>query len=306
MCRQPLELDDLIRVFKPAANSEAPQDEKEETQPHTTATAEAHAVQFIAAARRQDYSRVRLPPHAPPMRNGLYPALCVDGGFFLGHLQVARQHRSPKVKALLLALHAVFEKDSTNKVVIFSQVKEALLHVSKVFDEDRIGHNRIIPGDQLAEREAAVHGFVKDPSCRVLLLHAGVAAAGLTLTVARHVFLLEPFLSIGDELQAMNRCHRIGQTHDVRVYTFYLRGTVEERLLAYRRLAEEGAFRHHECADAMHVLQEEQKRNAEDASEALSVIAGEDGSRGRTKNLDKHKMRFLFGLDDGLCAVQEE
>lgn len=34
--------------------------------------------------------------------------------------------------------------------------------------------------------------------------------------------------------QALNRCHRIGQTRDVTCTTYYCPGTVEERLLAYR------------------------------------------------------------------------
>lgn len=38
---------------------------------------------------------------------------------------------------------------------------------------------------------------------------------GLTRNVARHIFLLEPFLSVGDEAQARSRCHRIGQTREV-------------------------------------------------------------------------------------------
>jgi SNF2 family DNA or RNA helicase len=64
------------------------------------------------------------------------------------------------------------------------------------------------------------------------LLHAGTAAAGLTLTQADLVILLEPFLSPGDEAQAANRVHRIGQTRPVRCVTYYVSDTVEERLLA--------------------------------------------------------------------------
>ncbi|EEH58358.1 uncharacterized protein MICPUCDRAFT_9486, partial [Micromonas pusilla CCMP1545] len=73
-----------------------------------------------------------------------------------------------------------------------------------------------------------------DPDVKVLLLHAGTAAAGLTLTQADLVILLEPFLSPGDEAQAANRVHRIGQTRPVRCVTYYVSDTVEERLLAYR------------------------------------------------------------------------
>ena len=34
----------------------------------------------------------------------------------------------------------------------------------------------------------------------VFLLHAGQAAAGLTLTAASHVFLMEPFMKSGEQV----------------------------------------------------------------------------------------------------------
>ena len=46
--------------------------------------------------------------------------------------------------------------------------------------------------------------------------------------------------------QALNRCHRIGQTRDVTCTTYYCPGTVEERLLAYR--AAESQARYAEIA----------------------------------------------------------
>merc|ERR1712046_247162 len=55
-----------------------------------------------------------------------------------------------------------------------------------------------------------------------------------TLTAARHCFLLEPCQHYGEEAQAMNRCHRIGQGRQVEVTMYYVRASVEERILAYR------------------------------------------------------------------------
>jgi SNF2 family DNA or RNA helicase len=62
-------------------------------------------------------------------------------------------------------------------------------------------------------------------------MFANIDLTGLTLTVARRVLLLEPFLKAGEEQQALNRCHRIGQTRPVLCTTLYCSGTIEERML---------------------------------------------------------------------------
>ena len=69
----------------------------------------------------------------------------------------------------------------------------------------------------------------------------------------------------------MNRCHRIGQQRDVRTTAYYLRGTVEERLLAYRA---QGA-----AGDG-------------DATTALSVLA----TGGDATKMPHHKLRYVAGL----------
>lgn len=126
----------------------------------------------------------------------------------------------------------------------------------------------------------------------MLLLHAGTAAAGLTLTQADLVVLLEPFLSPGDEAQAANRVHRIGQTRPVRCVTYFVEGTVEERLLAYRRRQSEfggGGSEDHK-ADELSVI-----------SEGGDAVFGSSASEPNAATLDR--MRFIFGISDSSAAL---
>jgi len=141
---------------------------------------------------------------------------------------------SPKMRALVEQIRLVSRKEKNSKIVVFSQLKQAILHAFCVLNSANIKCVRIVKGDRAEFLLSAVHTFNTNPNCTVLLLHAGPAASGLTLTVARHVILLEPFLKSGEEAQALNRCHRIGQTRPVECQVFYYQKSVEERMLWYR------------------------------------------------------------------------
>ena len=90
-----------------------------------------------------------------------------------------------------------------------------------------------------AALKTAQHTFSTDPACRAFLLHAGSAAAGLTLVAARTVIVVEPLVNPAIELQAVGRVHRIGQTKPTKVVKLCVAGTVDERVasLCERRVA---------------------------------------------------------------------
>jgi len=66
----------------------------------------------------------------------------------------------------------------------------------------------------------------------VFLLHAKAQASGLTLVEASNVFLCEPLVNTGLELQAIARVHRIGQQRETRVWLYIIANSVEESVLA--------------------------------------------------------------------------
>jgi SNF2 family DNA or RNA helicase len=64
----------------------------------------------------------------------------------------------------------------------------------------------------------------------VFLLSLRAGAAGLTLTAASRVFLLEPGLDPAIEQQAVARVHRIGQERQVVITRLLVQGSVEEQV----------------------------------------------------------------------------
>ena len=252
----------------------------------------------------------------------------MDGGRFLAHVHRACMRQSPKIAALVADLREHFARPgASGKAVVFSQLRDALSRVSEALTWEGVG-NALVDGNASSASAgrsgsgprprgaatatggddgvpvrpedaaaSAVKRFREDPACRVLLLHAGTAAAGLTLTHADLVILLEPFLSPGDEAQAANRVHRIGQTRAVRCVTYFVRGTVEERLLAFRERQAEfgGEARARESGSADPGVDEA------DGSSAAALGVIHDAGDAFAANMSRahfDRMRFIFGLSD--------
>ncbi|KAI9916027.1 hypothetical protein PsorP6_008382 [Peronosclerospora sorghi] len=87
---------------------------------------------------------------------------------------------------------------------------------------------QVIRRFQEQQEDRAVAG----PPLDVLLLSLRTGGLGLNLTAATHVFIMEPSWNPSLERQAIDRAHRFGQTKDVRVVRFIIKGSIEERVVA--------------------------------------------------------------------------
>ena len=56
-----------------------------------------------------------------------------------------------------------------------------------------------------------------------------------SVTAANHVFLLDCWWNSATEDQAVDRCHRVGQTREVTVHRYLINDSIEERIMAIQR-----------------------------------------------------------------------
>ncbi|KAI0197564.1 SNF2 family N-terminal domain-containing protein [Astrocystis sublimbata] len=144
-------------------------------------------------------------------------------------------------KMLLLdrLLPALFDRG--HKVLIFSQFKTQLDILQDYCSELR-GWNvcRIDGSVAQQERRQQIEDFNEDAEHRIFLLSTRAGGQGINLASADTVILFDSDWNPQQDLQAQDRCHRIGQTRPVVIYRFATKGTVEEELLlsadAKRRL----------------------------------------------------------------------
>jgi len=144
--------------------------------------------------------------------------------------------RCSKIQKLLEDL------STKERCVIFSSNKNCLMHLRTILREDKIGCQAIYTGQSTDDLKSAVSKWEEDgekatdpPPYPCLLVQAGAAAAGLTLTAASKMFIMEPFLRQEEEKQAYARCHRYSQKHKVSVKVYYTPVSVESRLLEWRQ-----------------------------------------------------------------------
>ena len=115
------------------------------------------------------------------------------------------------------------------KVVIFSNWTQMTTEI-----ELRLRQNysvAVITGETKdAERQEEVRRFQEDDNCKVIIGTTGAMGTGLTLTAGTvEIFMDEPWNQANKE-QAEDRCHRVGTTENVTIYTLMCKDTIDERI----------------------------------------------------------------------------
>jgi SNF2 family DNA or RNA helicase len=161
-----------------------------------------------------------------------------------------------KLHALEGELHTTRFRDASAKALVFSQFATTIEWLQHRLHAEGFGFRTIDGSMSLGKRAADVADFQGDPPTTVFLLSMRAGAVGINLTAAIHVFLVEPALNLALEKQAVGRAWRMGQTRSVVVKCFFVKGSVEQRLMELneRRARDLGKFHvdHSSCSSSKH------------------------------------------------------
>ncbi|KAI5189198.1 DNA excision repair protein ERCC-6 [Nematocida minor] len=119
-------------------------------------------------------------------------------------------------------------RNSKRKVIVFSQYKEVLRILEDMCSENIFYK---IDGDTPVHRRQEIFQiFGNSGGLEILLMTTKVGGVGVNLQQSNTVILFDMDWNPFNEEQAKGRAHRIGQMHEVEVYKFVCKGTIEETI----------------------------------------------------------------------------
>ncbi|KAF8854677.1 putative DNA repair protein rad-5 [Acephala macrosclerotiorum] len=180
-------------------------------------------------------------------------------------LQRLGSNSSAKIGALLTHLKTLRKELPGTKSVVFSQFTSFLSLIEPALTRASIPFMRLDGSMAQKDRAAVLREFAASNKGIVLLLSLRAGGVGLNLTMAKRVYMMDPWWSFAVEAQAIDRVHRMGQVDEVKVCRFIVKESVEERML---KIQDRKKF----IASSLGMMSDEEKKlqRIEDIKELLS------------------------------------
>ncbi|WMV38995.1 hypothetical protein MTR67_032380 [Solanum verrucosum] len=134
----------------------------------------------------------------------------------LNKIQLDKFKTSTKIEALKEEISDMFETDGSAKGIVFSQFTSFLDLIEYSLNLCGINCVQLVGSMSIAARDAALKRFTEDANCKILLMSLKAGGVAVNLTVASHVFIMDPWWNPAVEQQAQDRVHRIGQYKPVK------------------------------------------------------------------------------------------
>ncbi|KAJ6756512.1 TRANSCRIPTION TERMINATION FACTOR 2 [Salix purpurea] len=137
-----------------------------------------------------------------------------------------------KVSTLIKPLKESRDVRSTSKSVVLTLFQKTLVQLQEPLKD--AGFN-VLQLDALSDsrrRDGIIKRFRSAGQDTVLLANVKVSGAGINLTAASEVYLLEPWWNSAFEERAIDRVLQYGQEKNVRIIRLIAEDSIEERILA--------------------------------------------------------------------------
>jgi len=118
-----------------------------------------------------------------------------------------------------------------HKTLVFSQMTRMLDILMDYLNLKKIRFSRLDGGMTFEARQQNIDAFNEDPDVSVFLLSTRAGGLGINLTAADTVVIYDSDWNPQADLQAQDRCHRIGQTKPVMVYRLVTANTIDQRIV---------------------------------------------------------------------------
>uniref|UniRef100_A0AAY4EIK7 Proliferation-associated SNF2-like protein n=1 Tax=Denticeps clupeoides TaxID=299321 RepID=A0AAY4EIK7_9TELE len=203
-------------------------------------------------------------------------------------------------------------KKRGHKVLIFSQMTSLLDILMDYCYLRDYKYSRLDGKMKIAERDENIRKFSEDPEIFLFLLSTRAGGLGINLTAADTVIIYDSDWNPQADLQAQDRCHRIGQTKPVLVYRLITANTIDQNILerasAKRKLEKMVIHKKKFKGGAAELKQD---KNALDASELLELLKSRDYDAVKNtkgKVISDKDLEFLLDRSDlmGMRKQQQE
>merc|ERR1711991_525389 len=121
-------------------------------------------------------------------------------------------------------------RDEGHKVLIFSQMVKVIDIIEEYCEFRCFPCERLDGKVKGNDRQRGIDRFNMDPDAFVFLLSTRAGGVGINLTAADTVIIFDSDWNPQNDVQAMARCHRIGQTKQVKVYRLITRRSFEAEM----------------------------------------------------------------------------
>ena len=123
-----------------------------------------------------------------------------------------------------------FQKEN-KKILIFSQFTEMLKIIEEYLSYKGIHFEKIDGSTKAKDRQSAIDRFNNNPKFfEVFLLSTKAGGIGINLTSAKIVIIYDSDWNPQNDVQAIARAHRIGQTEEVKVFRMVSKRTYEAEM----------------------------------------------------------------------------